>query len=49
VQLLIKATFSGSCECPLYTGLTVFQLWWSVLLVDETRLPGENHTPVASH
>ena len=24
-------------------------LWWSVLLVDETGVPGENHRPVASH
>ena len=24
-------------------------LWWSVLLVDETRVPGEKHWPVASH
>ena len=23
--------------------------WWSVLLVDETVVPGENHQPVASH
>jgi hypothetical protein len=23
--------------------------WWSVLLVDQTRVPGENHRPVASH
>ena len=23
--------------------------WWSVLLVEETRVPGENHRPVASH
>jgi hypothetical protein len=22
---------------------------WSVLLVEETRVPGENHQPVASH
>jgi hypothetical protein len=21
--------------------------WWSVLLVEETRVPGENHRPVA--
>jgi hypothetical protein len=21
--------------------------WWSVLLVEETRIPGENHRPVA--
>jgi hypothetical protein len=24
-------------------------LWRSVLLVEETRVPGENHQPVASH
>ena len=23
--------------------------WWSVLLVEETRVPEENHRPVASH
>jgi hypothetical protein len=23
--------------------------WQSVLLVEETRVPGENHRPVASH
>jgi hypothetical protein len=23
--------------------------WWSVLLVKETRVPRENHQPVASH
>jgi hypothetical protein len=23
--------------------------WWSVLLVEETRVPGENHRPAASH
>ena len=23
--------------------------WWSVLLVEETRVPGENHRPVVSH
>ena len=23
--------------------------WWSVLLVEETGEPGENHRPVASH
>jgi len=22
--------------------------WWSVLLVEETRVPGENHQPAAS-
>ena len=24
-------------------------LWWSVLLEEETGVPGENHPPVASH
>jgi hypothetical protein len=24
-------------------------LWWSVFLVEETRVPGENHGPAASH
>jgi hypothetical protein len=24
-------------------------LWWSVLLVEETGVPGENHQSVASH
>jgi len=23
--------------------------WWSVLLVEKTGVPGENHAPVASH
>jgi len=23
--------------------------WWSVLLVEETGVPGENHRPVGSH
>jgi hypothetical protein len=22
--------------------------WWSILLVEETRVPGENHRPAAS-
>ena len=24
-------------------------LWWSVLLLEETEVPGEKHWPVASH
>jgi len=23
--------------------------WWSVLLMEETRVPGENHQPAASY
>ena len=35
------------CLTPLST---IFQLYrWSVLLVEETEVPGENHRPVASH
>jgi len=26
-----------------------FILWWSVLLVEETGVSGENHRPVANH
>ena len=26
-----------------------FILWWSVLLVEETRVPGEIHRPAANH
>ena len=33
------------CITPLST---IFQ-WWSVLLVEETGVPGENHLPVVSH
>jgi len=25
------------------------KLWWSVLLMEETGVPRENHRPVASH
>ena len=28
---------------------TIFQLWWSVLLVEETGVPRENHWPATSH
>ena len=35
------------CLTPLST---IFQLYrWSVLLVEETEVPGENHRPVACH
>ena len=30
-------------------GLGLGLSWWSVLLVEETSLPGESHQPVASH
>ena len=49
---------SSPASNPNKEGVMVFNLtfnnisavtWWSVLLVDETRVPTENHQPVASH
>ena len=37
--MVVKATFNN---------ISVI-LWRSVLLVDETAVPGENHWPAASH
>ena len=37
--MMINATFSNNSAIS----------WRSVLLVDETGVPGENHRPVASH
>jgi len=36
------------CLTPLSTIFSVIS-WRSVLLVEETGLPGEKHRPVASH
>jgi hypothetical protein len=33
------------CLTPLSTVIS----WWSVLLMEEIRMPGENHRPAASH
>ena len=32
----------------IFNNISVI-LWWSVLLVEETGLPGENHRPAAIH
>jgi hypothetical protein len=32
----------------IYNNISVIS-WWSVLLVEETGVPGENHRPAASH
>jgi hypothetical protein len=37
--MVFNATFNSISAIP----------WWSVLLVEETEIPGENHRPVASH
>ena len=34
---------------PLSTIFHAVISWWSVLLVEETGGPGENHRPLASH
>jgi len=33
---------------PTFNNISVIS-WWSVLLVEETEVPGENQRPVASH
>ena len=37
------------CLTPLSTILNLYHAWRSVLLVEETRVPGEKHQPVASN
>ena len=37
--MVFNATFNNISVIP----------WWSVLLVEETGVTGENHRPVASH
>ena len=36
------------CLTPLLKNISDIS-WWSVLLVEETRVPGENRQPVTSH
>jgi len=31
-----------------FNNITVI-LWWLVLLVDDTEVPGENHRPAVNH
>jgi len=49
----LELGFSVLCVClmvfnTIFNNISVIS-WWSVLLVEETRVPGENHWPVASH
>jgi hypothetical protein len=37
------------CLTPLQQYFSYIMPWWSVLLVNETGIPWENHRPVASH
>jgi hypothetical protein len=32
----------------IFNNISVIS-WWSVLVVEETGVPGENHRPIASH
>jgi hypothetical protein len=41
MELNVNATFC-------FNNVSVI-LWWSVLLIEETRAPRENHQPAASH
>ena len=54
----IQTIISSNARWYLVLGFMVFNttfnnisaiLWQSVLLVEETRVPGENHRPAASH
>ena len=43
LQLLVSNSLT-----PLLKNISDIS-WWSVLLVEETRVPGENRQPVTSH
>ena len=46
---LLEATLLFTCNYNItYVHLMIIS-WQSVLLGEETRVPGENHQPVASH
>jgi len=48
-----RMVFGFTCVCLMVLNATFNIIsvisWWSVLLVEETGGPGENHQPVASH
>jgi hypothetical protein len=51
---LLKCTVTENCWVMVMVFNATFNnisviLWWSVLLVEETRVPRENRRPVASH
>ena len=47
---LIDRLHKGSGLWRLTPLSTIFHLYcWSVLLVEETRVPGEKHRPASSH
>ena len=44
----ILLTFPHKVLNATFDNVSVI-LWWSVLLMEETGIPGENHRPAASH
>jgi hypothetical protein len=60
VKVLSNTLSKVRLTCNLIKGVRVMVVnatfnnisvisWWSVLLVEETEVPRENHQPVASH
>ena len=45
---LIMVWFGLWCLTSTFNNISVIS-WWSVLLVEETGVPGENNRPIASH
>jgi hypothetical protein len=53
----VKNNNKGDVQVPIFYGLVWFMLfnnisailWQSVLLLEETRVPGEIHRPAARH
>jgi hypothetical protein len=45
---LFKQNFIDPVKGTLNNNISVIS-WWSVLLVEETGVPGEKHRPAASH
>ena len=44
-----KIRFGVMVLTPLSTISVIVILWWSVLLVEETGVPREDHRPALSH
>ena len=43
-----RGRFGQWCFNTIFNNISV-RSWWSLLLVEETRVPRENHQPAASH
>ena len=51
ISPLVSSNFSKRGATPLSTIFQLYTIiyWWSVVLVEETGVPGENHQPVPGH